>query len=297
MSFHWFELLSGLASCVFCALLAAVCLRAKLRALLERAPERASGPSAATDSIAQAAPKNHTQVSRLAASLAACAALAAFLAMPLGSLPALFPLSWGGLAALGCLILASGFAEDWSWNSAMRRKARVLALLGLALALFAWYARQRGVPGELLSLDTYVAMPLAELMDWRGRIGIALLALAFLCAIRDVQQDLPSGLTQVVRMEASEARITVIAALARQIWILAALGMALCLFVPFCPAGWLGLSGVTGLAADALIFWLKVLIADHALWLATDSFPRASPWLPWAQILLAGLGALCILFT
>ena len=297
MPFHWFEVLSGLAYCAFCALCAAVCARAKLRALLDSAPRRESGLSAAADNIAQSTPKNHTQGSRLAVSLASFAALAAFLGMPLGSLPALFPFSWGGLAVLGCLGLALGFEEEWAWNAATRRKARALGLLALALAFFAWYARQRGVPGELFSLDSYVATPLAGLVGWQGRLGILLLASAFLLAARDVQQEWASGLAGVEELEAGEARAVVISALVRQVWILAALGMAVCLFVPWCPAGWLGIPGVMGIAVDALFFWLKLLLADYGLCLAENTLPRLSACTPRVQFLLAGLGALCMLFA
>jgi hypothetical protein len=198
---------------------------------------------------------------------------------------------------LGCLGLALGFEENWAWNAATWRKARVLALLGLCLALFAWYARQRGVPGELLSLDSYVATPLAGLTGWPGRLGMLLLALAFLLAALDVQRDLASGLVRIVSLEAGEARAAAISALIRQVWILAVLGMAVCLFAPFCPAGWFGMSGVTGIAADALFFWLKLLIADHALWLAENRLPRLSACASRAQFPLAGLGALCLVFA
>jgi len=209
----------------------------------------------------------------------------------------LFPAAWGGPAALGCLALASGFAGDWRWDGAAQRKARVLAPLALSLALFAWYARQRGMPGELFSLDSYVVTPLAGIMEWQGRLGMALLASALLLAVRDVQRDMISGLAQVTRLEADAARAVVVSALVRQIWIFAVLGVALCLFAPLCPAGWLGMSGVTGVAADALFFWLKVLLADHAVWLAADKLPQASVRLPSAQVPLAGLGALCIFFA
>jgi len=298
MSFNWFAFLSGLVCCVLCALLAAACVRAKLRALLDRAPRGESGLSAAADKVAQSAPKNHTQGSRFAVSLASFAALAAFLGIPLGSLPAIFPFSWGGLAVLGCLGLTLGFEENWTWNEATRRNARVLALLGLCLALFAWYARQRGVPGELFSLDSYVATPLAGLMGWQGRLGALLLALALLLAVRDVQQSLASGLARVAAgLEAGEARAVVISAMIRQTWILAVLGMAVCLFVPLCPAGWFGMPGVTGIAADALFFWLKLLIADHTLWLAANKLPGLSAFATRAQFPLAGLGALCMAFA
>ena len=297
MSFHWFEILSALACYALCALLAAVCVRAKLRALLDRARREASGLSAAADSLAQAMPKDHTHGSRLALSLAACAALTAFLWIPLGRLPALFPCSWGGLAVLGSLGLALGFGEDWAWNAAARRKLRALALLGLSLAFFAWYARQRGVPGDLFALESYVATPLAGLTGWEGRLGMLLLALAFLLAVRDVQQELASGLAGVTSLEAGAARAVVIAALMWQVWLLAVLGMAVCLFAPLCPAGRLGMPGVTGVAADALFFWLKLLIADHALWLTANTLPRLSARAPLAQFLIAGLGALCMAFA
>ena len=268
-------------------MLAAFCLRAKARLLLDRAP----------DGVAQSIPEQHTQSSRLARTLAACVAFASFLAIPLGSLPALLPFSWGALAVPACLALASGFAGEWRWDGATRRQARVLAFLGLSLALFAWYARQRGVPGELFSLDSYAATPLAGLMGWGERLGMLLLALALLLAVRDVQQDLASGLARVTRLEPGEARAAVASALVRQIWILAVLGMTVCLFAPFSPAGWLGMSGITGTAADALFFWLKVLLADHALWLAGNKLPQLSVCRSWAQMLLAGLGALCLWFV
>ena len=297
MSFHVLELLSGLACVVFCALLAAVCVRAKLRTLLDRAQEQESGLPASQDKITQSTPKSYTQRSRLAITLAACAGMIAFLGMPFGSLPSLLPFRWGGLVVLGCLALALGFEGEWTWDGAARRKTRALALLGLALALFAWYARQRGVPGELFSLDSYMATPLAGLMGWQGWLGMLLLALAILLAVRDVQQDLASGLARLTRLAPDEARAAVILALVRQIWILAVLGVAACLFAPLYPTGLLGMSGVAGIAADALVFWLKLLIADHVLWLTAKTLPQTSVWLPRAQVLLTGCGALCIFFA
>jgi len=287
MVFHLLNVFFALAYLVLCALLAAVCVRARARALLGRAPD------------GQPMPEQHTRGSRLAFSLASCAALAAFLLIPLGSLPALLPLSWGAPAVPVCLALASGFAGEWRWDGAMRRQTCVLAFLGLSLALFAWYARRQAVPGEIFSLDCYVTTPLVSFiaMSRQGKLGIALLAPALLLAVRDVQIDLLSGLARVTRLAPDEARAVVTSALVRQIWILAVLGMAVCLFAPFSPAGWLGMSGITGTAADALFFWLKVLLVDHGLWLAADRFPQRPAWLPRAQALLAGLGALCLFFA
>jgi hypothetical protein len=153
------------------------------------------------------------------------------------------------------------------------------------------------MPGELLSLDSHVAAPLAAVAGWQERCGMLLLAAAFLLALRDVQRDLASGLILAVRLEPGEARPVVISALIQQIWILAALGMAVCLFVPFCPAEWLGMSGAAGVAVDALTFLLKLMIADYALWLTGNRLLQGSARLPQAQFLLAGLGALCIFFA
>ena len=287
MSFRFLTLLAGLAYCVLCAVLAAVCLRAKVRALLDRAPEGTSQPP----------PQQESHGSRLPLSLASCAVLAAFLAIPPGSLPALLPFSWGALAALGSLALASGLAGAWNCDATTRRQTRVLALLALSLALFAWYGQQREAPVALFSLDSYVITPLAEFMGWGKRLGVLLLALALLLALRDVQLDLASSLALVTRGEPGEARAVIASALVRQIWILGVLGMAVCLFVPFSPAGRLGMSGVTGTAVDALVFWLKILIADHALWLGGIMLPQLSRCRPWGQMLIAGVGALCLLFA
>ena len=298
MSFHVLELLSGLAYCVFCVLLAALCIRAKARALLERAPGQEPRLPASPDTIAPPTSKSHPQGNRLSLTLASCAALAAFVWIPLGCLPALFPSAWGGLAALGCLALAAGFAGNWRWDGATRNKTRVLAPLALFLALFAWYARQRGMPGDVFSLDSYVATPLAGLMERQGLLGMILSATAVLLAVRDVQADMLSGLALVTRRpDAEEARAVVVLALMRQVWIFAVLGVAICLFVPFGPAGRLGMSGVTGIAADVLFFWLKALLADHACRLAADKLPQASARSAAVQITLAGLGALCIFFA
>ena len=287
MSFSFLTLLAGFAYGVLCAVLAAVCLRAKVRALVDRTP----------DGTAHLLSEQHAQGRRLPLSLATCAALAAFLPIPPGSLPALFPASWGALAVLGCLTLASGLTGAWSWDETTQRQSRVLAFLALSLALFAWCTQQLGAPGELFSLDRYATTPLAEFIGWGKGLGVFLLALALLLALRDVQQDLASRLVLATCRERGEARAAVASALVRQIWILAVLGMAVCLFVPFSLAGRLGMSGVTGTAVDALLFWLKILIADHALWLGDTLLPRLSLCRPWGQMLIAGVGALCLLLA
>ena len=293
MSFPFPELLSGLACFLFCVLLAAIGVRAKVRVLLERVSVYESGLPVIAESITQPAPNNHIQDKRLAVSMTSSAVLFAFLWLPLGSLPPLFSFSWGALALLGSLAVATGLEGGWHWDGVTRRKTLVLAWLAFSLMFFAWYARQRGVPGELFSLDSYVVTPLADIMGWQGKFGMLLLALAFLLALRGVQQDLASGLVRIARLEGDEARTTIILALVRQIWIFAVLGVAVCLFVPFCPAGRLGMSGVTGIVTDVLTFWLKVLIADYALWLTPQLFAR----LPWVQVPLVGLGVLCIFFA
>jgi hypothetical protein len=290
-SLGFFKLLSAIGFFVVYALLAAVCARSKLRSLLDRPSERDSGPPVSLDGEEHPTAAN-SPGSRLAVSAATCAALAACLGIPLGSLPPLLPFTWGGLAVLGCLAISLVFERDR--DGATRRKARALAFLGLSLALFAWYARQRGAPGELFALGTYVTAPPALFAGWQSRLGMLLLALALLLALRDVQRDLASGFALALRLEASEARPLVVAALTGQIWVFAALGMTLCLFAPFCPAGWFGMSGFAGLAADALMFLLKLLIADHALWRAKDLFPQGYACLSRSQFLLAGLGALCM---
>lgn len=198
--------------------------------------------------------------------------LPAFLCIPLGALPAFMPVSWSGAAAVVCLTVSSALDPEGKPRRHFRLHAPIR--LGLALAACAWHARQRGVPGDLLSLDTYVGMPLAGVVEGLDGTGLILLALGSLPA------------------PASPAR-TGTAALAQELRQLAGLGLWLGLFLPANLTRALNLPVLAGLALDAVYFWIKLLLLDYALRLAAPLTPTR---LPAMQAVLVCAGALLLLF-
>jgi hypothetical protein len=183
--------------------------------------------------------------------------------------------SFSGALALGLLAVSAGCSAGClgGWRACVSH-VQPFARLGLALAISAWYARQRGVPGDLLSLDAYVAMPLAGAAESPAvAAGLALLGLGALPLIRDETADLAASLRH-----------------------LAGLAVWICLFLPVCPARDLGLGDVAGFAPgfalDALYFWGKILALDFVLRLAAARVPpRLSPRLAAVQTSCAAVGA------
>jgi hypothetical protein len=171
------------------------------------------------------------------------------------------------LAASG--LATSGLAASGGWRACLSQD-QPLARLGLALAACAWYARQRGVPGDLLSLDAYVAMPLAGAVEgMAAATGLILLGCGALPMNGDEKADLAASLRH-----------------------LAGLAVWMCLFLPACPARDLGLEDAAAFAVDALYFWGKILILDFVSRLAALRLPlRPSPRLVRIQAGCAVIGA------
>jgi hypothetical protein len=161
--------------------------------------------------------------------------LASFLFIPCGRLPALCSFPGSALAALA-LLTVTGFHG---------RYRPIAAPLGLAssLAMMARYAQQRGLPGDLYTLDAYVSMPLAGIAEGVATPGVWILAAASLLALR-IESPMPGK-------KAHEA-------LSAEIRRLALTSFWVCLFFPFSfthdP-----ISRTGALAFDALFFWAKVL--------------------------------------
>jgi len=246
MTFHAVSVLSGFAYLVFCLLAAG-------------ARPEVPFPSR----IAQSAQKDHGTV------LACLFALPVWLGIPFGTLPAFAPMGWSGVAALVCLAVACAYDAGWR----VRHASRLLVPLRLALALAvcAWYAQQRGVPGDLLSLDTYVAMPLAVVTEgFVGVTGLALLGLGVLPLCGHGTADRAESLRH-----------------------LAGLAVWICLFLPVCPARDLGVEGLAGFALDGLYFWGKILVLDYVLRLVVTCVP---PRVPVIQAGLAGVGTVLLCF-
>ena len=194
--------------------------------------------------------------------------LPAWLGIPFGTLPAFIPTGWSGVATLICLTASCSYDAGWRVLPVSRFQAPLR--LGLALAACAWHARQRGVPGDLLSLDTYVAMPLAGVTEGAiSMMGLALLGLGSLPLGGGVAADRQESLRH-----------------------LAGLAVWICLFLPACPARDLGLAGLPGFAVDGLYFWVKILLMDYVLRVATLGAPQCLPAIQ-TGFVCAGVLLLC----
>ena len=197
MSFHFSGLLSGLAYLAFCLLVAASRAGKKYRRDASTIGQD-GGESPALPSVS------------------CLISLFSFLFLPCGALPSLFPVSGGALLAAGGLTLALGFR---GWN-APRRQWWIPFCLGVSLTVIARYAQQRGVPGDLFTLDAYVAMPVFGAAEGAWKPGVGVLAAASLLALCPASNRKPSG-------------ETLPDALAAELWMLLALGFWVGLFFPF----------------------------------------------------------------
>ena len=222
MTPHPLDFLSGLAYLAVCLLIAA---------------------SGARKKCGESTPENGGARGRL--SLSCLISLISFLFMPCGKLPSLLPFSGAALVVIGGLIAALGFR---GWGAC--RGVWVPLSLGVSLAVIARYGEQRGIPGELFTLDAYVAMPVFGAVEGMGKAGVWFLGAASLFALWASCGKKSSG------GDRSPPD-----ALAAELWALAAIGFWICLFFPFSFAYSGGSEGfgLAGLALDALVFWGKVL--------------------------------------
>ncbi|MDR0379312.1 MAG: hypothetical protein LBI62_05120 [Candidatus Accumulibacter sp.] len=231
MSFQFFGFLSGLAYLALCLLIAV--------------------PGARKSVLSSAAEKDGGYFLPFVSCLIC---LTLFLFMPCGTFPALLPFSGGALIVVAGLALAPGFRSGQGrWGERLRRQACVPLCFAVSLMAMAHYARQRGIPGALYALDTYVNMPVMSVTEGWETPGVCLLAVLSLLALCRV---LPVRLP--VSGDAGEAFLS---ALSAELWSLAAIALWVCLFFPFSFAfdQASSISAVGGLALNALVFWVKVL--------------------------------------
>ncbi|MDR1661900.1 MAG: hypothetical protein LBR95_05660 [Azoarcus sp.] len=196
--------------------------------------------------------------------------LSSFLFMPCGTLPSLLSASGGALVVVGTLAVAPGFWGGWAkTGKGWARRAGVAFCLGVSLFAIARYARQRGIPGELYALDAYVATPLMGVTDAWEKWGLHALAAASLLALCGA---LPAPRLSARGEKLPESGEAFLAALAAELWMLAAIVFWICLFFPYAfshfldyhaPGSWI--FSVGGFALDALIFWVKALGLEWGL--------------------------------
>ncbi|MDR3220937.1 MAG: hypothetical protein LBU46_02860 [Candidatus Accumulibacter sp.] len=284
MSFQPLGFLSGLAYLALCLLIAASGARKKCRFDFSD-PAEASTIGQLAGESGQPPPVSRSPKSSFLLSVSCLISLSSFLFMPCGTLPSLFPDAGGALIALGGLAAALGFRGC----AAMRRQGCVALCLGVSLAVIARYAQQRGVPGELYALDAYVAMPIVGVAEGGALPGVCILALASLFALRQA-----SPARNANPLGGGEA---LLAALAAELWMLAAIGFWVGLFFPFSFAfGQLSeVSALGGLALNALVFWGKVLGLEWLLGKLREKWPHDTPRHASILVALLALGVWLLL--
>jgi hypothetical protein len=288
ISFQPLGFLSGLAYLALCLLIAASGARKKCR-LDFSDPADACTIGRLAGEMGQPPPVSLSPQSSFLLSVSCLISLSSFLFMPCGTLPSLFPDSGGGaLIALGGLLAALGFR---GWER-VRRQGCVPFCLGVSLAVMARYAQQRGVPGDLYTLEAYVAMPIIGVAEGGGMPGICILAAVSLLALRQASP---------ARRSASGGNSlggeALLGALAAELWMLVAIGFWVGLFFPFSFAfGPLSeVPTLGGLALNALVFWGKVLGLKWLMGKLREKCPHDAPFQASILFALLVLGAWLLL--
>jgi hypothetical protein len=293
MSFQLSSVLSGLAYLALCLLIASFrawgeCLRdgAIQGHDYKASDEESSAGEGDRSSLAPPSPQ-----SSFLSSASCLISLSLFLLMPCGTLPSLLPVSLGASIVVIGLAAALGLGDGWKW---IRRQAGVPLCLGVSLAVIARYVRERGVPGELYALDAYVAMPVVGVAEGAGRLGVCLLAAASLLAI---WRAMPARRGAVSGRQPLAGGETLLAALAGELWTLAAIAFWVCLFFPasfaFGEAQEVAVLG--GSALNALLFWAKVLAVEWLPGRLREKCPLGAPLHALIPVALLGLGAWLLL--
>ena len=292
MTFHPAVLLAALAHLALCTLIAAFSLKIKVQ-------KTASPPLFLPQSIGEGYPSTGTTartpgLPRRSAAL--LLSLLPWLCIPNGAFPALFNSEFGAPAALLCLGAAGLLSmpggsfrksarqlRDPNAASIFGRRLLPVPCLGVSLVLLALYARQRGLPGDLLSLDSYAAMPLRELTEGREKIGLLLLASANLLALLSERRHTAAPCPH------TDNTPPLAALLSGELRRLATCGILLCLFMPLnfihMPT-----APFAVFLLNAAFFQLRLLCLEHSLCLLAEHIrpPLALP------CLLLAAGALCL---
>ncbi|MDR2112089.1 MAG: hypothetical protein LBQ62_03145 [Candidatus Accumulibacter sp.] len=293
MDSHFLGFLSGLAYLALCLLIASRRAGKKrlpggpLPGIVHHGPDEAF-------TIGQLAEEDGGRPLAALLSLSCLISLLAFLFMPFGTLPSLIPVSGGALFVVGALAAALGFLYLAGGSSAVCRGWGAPVCLGASLAVIAQYARQRGVPGDLSTLDAYVAMPVIGVAEGVGKSGVGILAAISLLALWNASPAGPAPAGEEKPPRAGEALLV---ALASELWLLAGIAFWVCLFFPFSLASGQdsAISGFGGLALNALLFWGKVLGLEWSMEKARAIPARGLPFPATIFIAFLALGAWLLL--
>ena len=286
------QILSGSAYLGLCALLITLSAQHKLKRIISQILKGAEHTEYAPNKSADKNDGFNTKAEPASSctrpySLIFCVVLFAFTCIPCGTLPSLFSTGAEGLIVLAILALSARFTRN-AFATIKRAQGWCLVCFMLIQALFAWYALQRGIPGELFSLDTYVAFPLISSMGNYGKIGVLFLAATSLMALLSVQKNIAALYT---RLSHSNQNNLLCQALVYEAWLMVAIAIWICFFVPYSPSNLTGVQAHVGAIVDVITFWIKVLGLNYILWIAKDRLPTHA----YITVSLGMIGSIAVL--
>ena len=298
MLIHPLSFLSGLAYLALCLLIACFC--AWQKTLHFRNTQTEHGDTSGEFTVGQFSLQSeesptfptpsHQSIPSLF--LSGLILLLTFLFLPCGILPAFLPIPYGAAFILVALFISLGIQTTFT---AVKKEGQqrwpVPFCLSISIVSIASYAQQRGIPGELYSLDTYVAMPPIGVMGNVEKSGTILLALASLLALWKAS---PAGLTE---NKPADAKIVLLEALVSELWMLAAIGFWVCLFFPVSLMNDYrgGIAGIGNITVNTFFFWGKVLALNFLFFWSKDKFPMNRSFFTTLFVLLCA-GVICLIF-
>ncbi|MEG1823316.1 MAG: hypothetical protein RR501_00940 [Cloacibacillus sp.] len=191
--------------------------------------------------------------------------IAVYYFVPIGAFSSFIQIRGGVLLMLFFLVLAQifclhglrGYSEKFSRSLEKDQQDLMLkftmAFLPVCCA-FAWFAQTTGIPGDLLGLSAYTAVPLFETANLWGKAGL----LFFFMSLAFVS---PCGLTRGCEAPEYISLLEVFDGLRASL----APVIITALFVPWNVSGALGLSSASMFAADFAAFWVKVFVMQMAV--------------------------------
>ncbi|MDO5114881.1 MAG: hypothetical protein Q4D58_02150 [Synergistaceae bacterium] len=190
---------------------------------------------------------------------------AVFLFIPMGSLPPFFSSKAGLFLIIGLLLLAQDFYIRGLKKYSVRvyvslDRERVNMLFKFAFALLvavvtmAWYVINTGIPGSIFNISTYSAMPISDMTDVWGKLGMLFffMSLSVISPCRVGRCDELSGYVSLLGIfDAVHSTLypAIITAL----------------FLPWNISAFMKLTGLSMYLADFIFFWLKVFIVQAVL--------------------------------
>lgn len=207
--------------------------------------------------------------------LACLALLAVFLLVPMGSLPQFLDTPCDFCIGMLLLIVAQSLyingIKDFSGNAYQSLDRKVVYALSRFAAAFvafggtmSWYILQRGIPGDIFSLNAVAALPIYSVMGTAGRLGLFCFLLLFAVESpgsrhKDLEYGSAAGAVPI--LEVFDA-----------VRLLIAPAIAAAAIVPWNFGLKAGIFGGPMYAVDFVIFWIKVLLLQAVVFPLISKF-------------------------